>query len=631
MAHNWSLKEIYKDFKDPQIKKDLKALEALIEDLNKKTASMKTDAQFEQVMKDLEEEERLVSKLYAFSGLSEAVDTSNKEASILKNNVSNVVAKASVLYPRLKKFIASHKDVEGMIAKSEYLKEIAYPIRKMKEDSEHALSEEMEYMAAKLDIDGADAWTNLFELLTSTVEAELPDGTKVTLPVVRSMAMSADAQQRKDAYEAELKCYEKIEKSVASALSAIKGSVLTQVEMRKYKSALDMTLSRSNMTRKTLDALIGSIKENLPLLRRFYKAKAKLLGHKKGLPFYDLYAPVGETKKYTYAEAKKIVLDSFATFSPALKQSAKDAFDKNWIDLEPKKGKVGGAFCSGLPFIGEFRVLSNFKGNFSDVMTLAHELGHGYHAIVSKDVNSHNLDYPMTLAETASTFCETILYNRFLSENCELPVIEGYLSDITAIIVDIYSRYLFETRVFEERKEAQPKADDFKAYMIEAQKEAYGDGLDSKYLHPYMWACKGHYYSAGLNFYNFPYSFGQMFATGLYSLYQKNPESFVPKYDELLRASGAMSVEDACAIMGINPSTKKFWQSSFDVYKGYIEQFEAMVEGIVNPKNATKEKSVKGDSTMTCAAPKKCGTRKACGTKKTEPKVAAKKTTKKTK
>lgn len=628
MAHNWSLKEIYKDFKDPQIKKDLKALDALIEDLNKKSASMKTDAQFEQVMKDLEEEERLLSKLYAFSGLSEAVDTSNKEASNLKNSVSNISAKSSVIYPRLKKFVADHKDVEGMIKKSAYLQEIAFPIRQMKLLSEYALPEEMEYMAAKLDIDGADAWTNLFELLTSTVEAELPDGSKVTLPVVRSMAMSADPQQRKDAYDAELKCYEKIEKSVASALSAIKGSVLTQVELRKYKSALDMTLMQSNMTKKTLDALIGAIKENLPLLRRFYKAKARLLGHKKGLPFYDLYAPVGETKKYTYAEAKKIILDCFGTFSPALKQCAKDAFDKNWIDLEPKKGKVGGAFCSGLPFIGEFRVLSNFKGNFSDVMTLAHELGHGYHAIVAKDVNTHNLNYPMTLAETASTFCETILYNRFLRENCELPVIEGYLSDITAIIVDIYSRYLFETRVFEERKDAQPKADDFKTYMIEAQKEAYGDGLDPKYLHPYMWACKGHYYSAGLNFYNFPYSFGQMFATGLYSLYQKNPESFVPKYDELLRASGAMSVEDACAIMGINPSTKKFWQSSFDVYKGYIEQFEEMVEGIVNPKHAGNTKAEKEEA---CTAPKKCRTRKACGTKKAEPKAAAKKTSKKTK
>lgn len=605
MAHNWSLKEIYTGFDDPKIEKDFKSLEKLIEEQDRHLTAMKTDEDYEKAMKNAEKIDLLFMKLSGFASLNQTTDTTNKHASAMRNRVAVLGTKTATFYPKFVKFIAAHKDVEKMIAKSKYLTEIAFPIRKTKQYSEHVLPEEIESMISKLGIDGSNSWENLFDLLTSTVEAELPNGKKVSLPVVRSMAHDPSEKVRKEAYEAELKCYEKIEKSVAAALTSIKGEVITIAEARKYASPLDMTLEQTNMSRQTLEALIETIRKNLPMLQKYLKAKAKYMGASKGLPFYNLYAHLGKSKKFTYEEAQKFVLDAFGTFSPALQKSAKTAFEKNWIDVEPKKGKVGGAFCHPLPFIGEFRVLTNFKGSFSDVLTLAHELGHGYHAIAAKDVNVHNLDYPMTLAETASTFCETIVYNKLIEEVGDLDIIESFLQDITAIVVDIYSRYLFESRVFEERKTHQPSAEDYNAYMLQAQKEAYGKGLDPKFMHPYMWACKGHYYSAGLSFYNFPYSFGQLFATGLYNLFKKDPKAFIPKYDKLLQSAGAMSVEDACAIVDVDPTTTEFWQSSFDVYKVYIDKFLDMVEK--KDRKSTKKAMVKTAEEKKSCKTGRCG------------------------
>lgn len=575
MAKNWSLKEIYKGFDDEKIEQDIKTLEGYIKSLNEDLTKMKNDADFCEVMKKQEKLDALSGRLQAYAGLAQSADTSSKEAGQLKNRVAVLMTETASFDPRIIAYISKHEDVEKLIESSDYLKEIAFVLRKFKNKASHILPDETEELLSQLRIDAASSWKKLFNLLTSTVEAELPDGRMVSLPVVRSMAGDASRDVRKSAYEAELKCYEKIEHSVAAALSSIKGEVITIAKARNYPSPLDMTLEESNMSRKSLEALISTIKRNLPMLRQYYKKKAERMGHKKGLPFYDINAPLGESRKYSYDEAKTFVLDAFSTYSEALKSCAEQAFQNDWIDVEPKKGKVGGAFCYPLPQIGEFRILLNFEGSFRDLLTLAHELGHGYHGLVAKDVNYHNLDYPMTLAETASTFCETVVYEKLLAEGGDKSVLEFWLSDISAIIIDIYSRYLFETRVFEERKKAQPSAEDFKQYMIEAQKEAYGDALDPELLHPYMWACKGHYYSADLSFYNFPYSFGQMFATALYAQFKKEGSSFHAKYDELLKSAGSLSVEDACAIMGIDPTKEEFWQSSFDRYEELVNQYIA--------------------------------------------------------
>ena len=323
--------------------------------------------------------------------------------------------------------------------------------------------------------------------------------------------------------------------------------------------------------------MFSAIKKYIPEFQNYLIAKGKYLHHENGLPFYDLFAPIGtHSKKYTYEEGCEFVLANFKQFSDKLYQVAKNAMDNSWIDVEPKDGKVNGAFCADLYPIKAFRVMLNYTGNLGDVTTLAHELGHGYHAMCATDENILNIDAPMPLAETASTFCETIVNNAALaiaSKEEAITILESALQDATQVICDIYSRFLFESTLFDTRVDHPLSVDELKEAMIKAQKEAYGNGLDHNYLHPYMWLIKPHYYSAGLNFYNFPYAFGLLFAKGLYAKYLEDKAYFVEHYDHLLASAGKMSIVDVCKLMNIDVESETFWINSLEIIKKDIEAF----------------------------------------------------------
>ena len=322
--------------------------------------------------------------------------------------------------------------------------------------------------------------------------------------------------------------------------------------------------------------MISAMTDYLPEFRKYLKRKGEYLGHKNGLPWYDLYAPIGEaSKEFTIPEAQDYILKNFSTFSPHLENVASRAFNENWIDYRPYKGKRGGAFCANLKPIKESRILSNFTGGFGDVITLAHELGHAYHG---DNIFTENPlgRYTMPLAETASIFCETIVKKAALrdAEGDELlSILESDLQGSTAVIVDILSRFIFETSVFDNTKTNFLDENKLKELMLDAQKQTYGDGIDPEYMHPYMWVWKPHYYSTGLSFYNFPYAFGLLFAKGIYGVYQKEGDSFTEKYDELLRATVKMDVEDVALMAGIDVTKKEFWVTSLEVIKEDIDLF----------------------------------------------------------
>ena len=257
----------------------------------------------------------------------------------------------------------------------------------------------------------------------------------------------------------------------------------------------------------------------------------------------------------------------------------KEAYENNYIDFLPRKGKVGGAFCSNLPFIKQSRILTNFSGSLSDVVTIAHELGHAYHGLHIENHRVLNQEYSMPVAETASTFNENIVMNTVISQASDaekVALLESQLQDTTQIIVDIYSRYLFESAAFENREKSFMFSKDLEQLMLDAQKEAYGDGLDPDAMHPYMWACKPHYYSSGLSFYNFPYAFGGLFSKGLYAIYQEQSEGFVEKYQELLRATTVTSAEDTAKVLGVDVEDSAFWKKALAQVADNIEQFIAL-------------------------------------------------------
>jgi len=460
------------------------------------------------------------------------------------------------------------------------LKAHEYVLKSIIEQSKYLLSDKEESIIANMKNTGSNAWSKLKDNLISSLMVEIKENDEVKeypLTVVLNMAEDKSEEVRKRAYEAEIASYKKVEEGVAAALNGIKGEVLTVCDFRGYKSPLEKTLLDSRMDEESLNAMLDAMKESLPVFRKYLRRKAEMLGHKNGLPFYDLYAPVSNADmKFTYDEGAKFVVKNFRTFSDNLGDFAQKAIDNNWIDVEPREGKVGGAFCAGLHFIGESRILLNYGGSFGDVVTMAHELGHGFHGECLKNEAILNSEYPMPIAETASTFCETIIKKAAIKEANKseaLAILEAEICDCTQVIVDIYSRFLFEKSVFEARKESALTVSQIKELMLEAQREAYGDGLDLEYLHPYMWAWKPHYYDADYNYYNFPYAFGLLFAKGLYAEYLKKGESFTSEYERLLSITGKNKIADITKEVGIDIHNKEFWRNSLKTIEEDIEKF----------------------------------------------------------
>ena len=585
MGLNWSLKEIYQGFNSEEFKTDLEKLTEVIEDIN--IWAVETIKDKDNLVKKLEDYiskfttiTELSNKLNIFINLSLSVNTKDKEAlkysDILEKKLTNLVESSA----KLDKYISSIENIDSIINGSELLKEHEFIINTVIEQSKYLLSDKEETIVANMKNTGSNAWIKLKDNLISTLKVEIEEDNEikeVPLTVVLNMAYDKDAKVRKKAYESEIKSYKKIEEGVAAALNAIKGEVLTVCNFRGYKSVLEKTLIDSRMNEEALDAMFSAMKESLPVFRKYLRRKGELLGHKNGLPFYDLYAPVCEANmKFSYEEGTKFVEKNFRTFSDHLGDFASKAINNNWIDVMPVEGKVGGAFCENLHFIGESRILLNYGENFGDVVTLAHELGHGFHGECLNEETILNSDYPMPIAETASTFCETIIKKAAIKDATKdeaLAILETEISDCTQVIVDIYSRFLFEKSLFEERKESSLSVEEIKELMLDAQREAYGDGLDPDFLHPYMWTWKPHYYDAEYNYYNFPYAFGLLFAKGLYAEYLKKGQAFAKDYEKLLSITGKNKIADVAKVMGIDINDKEFWKNSLKTVEDDINEF----------------------------------------------------------
>lgn len=581
----WSLKELYDSFEGEAFKSDLLKIDEYIHDY--KAWAHDITKEDDRALEKLETYinkatygRNLFSKLFSFAELTLSVDTKN--AAALKNveALEQKVSELAECEAKLEKWIGNVKDLDNLLSRSSLLKEHEFYLKEIIEHSKYLLSDKEESVIAKMKNTGSGAWTKLKDLLTSTISIDIEiNGEQKQLPlsIVRNMAYEKEAETRKKAYEAEIEAYKKIEDGVAAALNGIKGEVITVTNLRGYKSPLEETLLRSRMDEESLNAMLAAMKESFPAFRRYFKRKGELLGHKNGLPFYDLFAPLGNADMaFDYEKGKKFVVDNFRTFSDKLANYAQKAFDNSWIDVKPREGKVGGAFCQNIHAIKESRIMLNYGDTFSDVVTTAHELGHGYHGDCLNEERFLNSDYPMPIAETASTFCETIVKKAAVknaSKEEAFAILENEISDCAQVIVDIYSRFLFESKVFEKRKESSLSSGELKEIMIWAQKEAYGDGLDENYLHPYMWACKPHYYYASTNFYNFPYAFGLLFAKGLYAEYLKKGKAFAEEYDKLLSVTGKNKIADVTKLMGIDIHSVDFWRSSLKTIEEDIEKF----------------------------------------------------------
>ena len=582
MTGKWDLTPLYQSFDDPAFAADIAALPGMIAELNETIA---------QELPAVEKLEKLTSQqmaigekleqLFLLCELTLAADATNATAALHTDKLYVLSNDISLADSAVTRYIGSLDNLEECIAASEKLQEIAFALRESREQAKHVIPAEIEPWVLQMRLSGGTAFSQLRDKLDSTHTVEYR-GESLPLPAVRGMAYDPDASVRKDAYEAEIASYKKIEMPMSYCLNSIKLEARTLAKARGYASVLDMTLEQNRMDRQTLDAMWTAIREYLPHFRRYMRAKAKYLGHEDGLPFYDLFAPVGDAARtYTIEKARQKLIDEMGKFTPDMAAFIDNAFEQNWIDVYPREGKTGGAFCAGWHKADRSFVLTNYQGSFSDVSTLAHELGHAWHNRCMAGLPGMLTDTPMPLAETASIFNETMLSHQVLknaTEQEQFTLIEAELMEATQTVVDIYSRFLFESEVVDTRADHAMTVDELKDCMLRAQDASYGDGLDKSLRHPYMWACKSHYYSSGLSFYNFPYAFGLLFGKGVFAQYLKEGDSFVAKYNQLLRSCGSGSIADVAASVGIDVRSADFWRSSLEVVKESIDRFCALCE-----------------------------------------------------
>ena len=583
MNEVWNLERMYSGFDDPKYLADFAAFEKKIGEFISFTENLEGMDPLEGLRTGIclqEEMEHIGDTLVSYPSLRSATNTKDTEASSQSGRIMGIYSNMAGASTVFRKWACSLPNLMELVAGDDFLKDYNFLFKGMQEMQKYALSPEASQVSAKLRMSGGRAWSQLQSYLTSTVSVAYR-GTTTNLSAIRNMAYDEDPQVRKDAYEAELACYEAIKEPVAHALNAIKLETISSCKLSGYESPLAMTLKHSDMEKATLDAMLGAMDEYLPKFWQYLKAKAKALGHKNGLPWYDLFAPLGAAStSFTTEQAKDFLLEQFSTFDAELTEMVRKAFDEAWIDFYPRDGKRGGAFCSSIHAIGESRILTNFDGMFGDVVTLAHELGHAFHNLCIHDHRPLNRDYSMPVAETASTFNECVVMNAAIKasndKNEKIALIESQLQDATQIICDIYSRFRFEDAVFANRESKFMNADALCQMMLDAQKKSYGDGLDHECLHPYMWVCKSHYY--GPTYYNFPYAFGGLFARGLYAQYEKEGAAFVPKYKKLLHTTSVATAEDTAKVADIDLTDKAFWRAALQTIADKIDELCALLE-----------------------------------------------------
>ena len=588
----WDLTSIYPEFKGAEYEADTEKLSSVIGELAKLIDSDMSRSDIPGWVAGCIEAYNKAGDLYGnLSSYVYAIFSTETQNSAVAKELNRLEELALPLKSALVSFRNKLAEVASEVKKDGFQEQVE---KLLGDRYDYFIEEELriqakqmkpneEDLAEDLARSGGSAWTRQQEAITSTLSAVWDEetGEKKTVTQLRALAFSPEREVREKAFKLELEACDEMKIPLAFSLNGVKGFAVTFNKRRHFEDDQESSLFASRISRKTLDALIGAMEESLPIFRRYLKAKARYLGIEK-LAFCDLFAPVGETaKKWSYQEVRKYIEKQFSAFSPAMGDFAKLAFEGNWIDAESREGKVGGAYCTGMPLAKESRVLCNFDGSFSALSTIAHELGHAYHGHLLKDDSAIHSDYPMTLAETASIFAQTLVFDAALAEAGEkekIHVIEEFLQDNTQVIVDILSRFYFEKKVFSARAAAEVPAEEFCSFMIDAQKATYGDGLDEDKLHGYMWAVKPHYYSHELGFYNFPYAFGLLFGLGLFSRYKTEGDAFIPQYDKVLKLTGRNSANEVTRQAGFDIESKKFWLGGISQIEEYVDEFVRLVD-----------------------------------------------------
>ncbi|WP_367183393.1 M3 family oligoendopeptidase [Sporosarcina sp.] len=488
-----------------------------------------------------------------------------------------------------KKLVAISDEHWNKLLQDDTFKEIRFSLNEIREQGQRLLSEDEEKLIATLNKDGIAAWSDLYNTVGSilTVPFTDDDGETTELSIgqaMNKMYADPDPRVRERLFNEWEKVWSKNGPVFADILNHLAGYRLTLQKAHGRKGHLEEPLEYNRMTEQTLRAMWSAVDKQKHIFLKYLDQKAKLLDMEK-LGWQDVDAPVavGETKpsRFTYDEAADFIIEHFSSFGPKLTDFTKHALENRWVEAEDRPNKRPGGYCTSLPEFEESRIFMTFTGSPSDASTLAHELGHAFHSHVMKDLPELNQGYAMNVAETASTFAETIIADATVknaaTDEEKISLLANKLEGATAMFLNIRARFLFEDQFYTERAEGIVSEKRLNELMTAAQKEAFGDSLSS--YHPHFWAAKLHFFIDSVPFYNFPYTFGYLFSLGIYAEYLKSPEGFEEKYIALLRDTGSMKVEElAKKHLAADMTKEDFWTAGIELVGKDVEEFIKLTE-----------------------------------------------------
>lgn len=595
----WDLDAIFPGgTKSPQLQEKLKQVEGQIEELKQLVAdwNFSENKAAEPLKAILAKRETIEKGLYqaaTFINMYQDAYMDDQYANVVRGQVMELETELQKLSTTFNKKLVAISDADwNALLEDAELKEVAFALNEIRDEGKRLLSEAEEKIIAELDKDGLTAWSRLYDTIVSimTIPFTDKDGKTTELSVgqaMNRMYADPDPEVRKQLFENWEAAWTKYAPIFADNINHLIGYRLTLQKLHNRKHYLEEPLEYNRMTKETLDAMWTAVSNNKQPFVDFLNQKAKVLGIEK-LGWQDVDAPVavGDVKstKFTYDEACDFIIDNFATFGPKLAEFAKHALENRWVEAEDRPNKRPGGYCTELPEFQESRIFMTFTGSNSDTSTLAHELGHAFHSHVMNDLPRLNQNYAMNVAETASTFAETIISNATVanakSKEEKITLLNAKLENATAMFLNIHARFLFETAFHDERLKGIVTEERLNELMVNAQKEAYCDSLAS--YHPHFWCSKLHFFIDDVPFYNFPYTFGYLFSLGVYAEYLRNPEGFEEKYIALLRDTGSMKVEDlAMKHLGVDLTKPDFWEAGIKLAAKDAEEFIRLTEEIV--------------------------------------------------
>ena len=591
---NWDLTSYFAEFDGPEMRTFREDVARDLADLQARAQALETlrsdnQPQWEEVLLAAEDLWRRLSHMSSYLSCLTAADVRNEAYKSEEAAFAHTLAEAEKLEVEFKRALKDASDVDfAALAVREELADCHYYLSRLRQEAQRTMSPPEERLAADLSVDGLHAWGRIYDTVSGKMEFDMvwPDGKTERLPMSqrRSLMGKADRAIRKAAFDAGNESWRQAEDVAAAALNAISGTRLALNSHRGIDHFLDVALFQSAVSRESLDAMFEAIFDSLELPRRILRLKAASM-NRAAVAWHDLEAPLplGEEAPIDWARATEIVHSAFAQAYPKLGEYTRQVFDSNWIDWEPRPGKRPGGFCTGSLYTNEPRIFMTYNESAGDVRTLAHEAGHAFHHFIMKSLRPFARQYPMTLAESASTFGEMILTEGILNQPDLSDIDRARVLDMETAhgaiyLLDIPVRFEFEKSFHEERQAGEVEVSRIKELMGDTQRRIFGDLLEPGGEDPYFWASKLHFYITGVTFYNFPYTFGFLLSRGLFAKFKEQGPGFLPRYEEFLRLSGSAPAADvARRAIGCDLESPDFWKSAIETLREPVEQLEALL------------------------------------------------------